>query len=572
MSTYTARRAPRKRRDLTPIFLLVISVVALPVLGLVAWKVLKQKPAATVVQQQPTQPAQKQPATPAARPQTQRSSMDGVGEVSTETRPIPRAGRTSFQDVYDSDEQRFGNNGQFRNGSGMHRGSSGGYSGGGDASRAIEKAAASVNQALSLPKKVLVVWLFDQSASASSLRSDVVGQLSNFYGKLKPPAGSADDQPVLSMVGHFGEKVTFATEEPVATAADVEAAASKGGEDPGHVENTFAAIAAAAEKALDYRKKKGRYVTIIVVTDEAGDDRARVDEVLAKLTPYGIPVQVIGPSAMFAEAEGPNRMAEGNPPPGEIWVTQGPDTHDPDWIKLESTRGAGDVSGIDTGMGTYQLSRLCKETDGSYLVTSYSGEDFRLKGFEPQYISEKEYAEQLQSNKAKRALVEAAKLPRAAIQTHMNSTFQSTDDVARNKALESAQKPVAKVMPGIDAIYNALKAGEADLPKLSGSNDKRWRAAFLVALGRAGAAKVRHQGYIEMTAQMKSGRKFADEKHDTWVLESVDEPMGISALDKMAQKSREYLTEVVKSYPNTPWAQAAEAELQTPLSYKWIER
>ncbi len=571
MSTYAARRPPKKRRDLAPIFLLLISVIALPALGLVAWKVLKHKPAATVVQQ-PSQPAQKQQAsTP------QHRATDVVGEVSTETKHIPRVSRGSFQDVYDSDEQRFGNNGQFRDGSGMNRGSSGGYSGGGDASRAVEKAAASVSQALGLPKKVLVVWLFDQSGSASSLRSDVVGQLPNFYSKLKTPAApagdqpSGDDSPVLSLVGHYGETVTFETPEPVATAAEVEAAAGKSGDVSGHIENTFAAISAAADKALDYRKKKGRYVTIIVVTDEAGDDRARVDEVLAKLTPYGIPVQVIGPTAQFGAAEGPNRMAEGDPPAGEIWVTQGPDTHDPDWIKLESARGS-DMFGIDTGAGPYQLARLCKETDGAYLATSYSGEDFRLKGFEPHYISEKAYAEQLASNKAKRALVDAAKLPRAAIQTHMNATFKSDDDVARNRALESAQKPVAKVMPGIDALYNTLKAGESDLPKLAGSNDKRWRAAYLVAMGRAGAAKVRHQGYVEMTAQMKSGRKFADEKHDTWVLESVDEPMGISALDKMAQKSREYLTEVVKSYPGTPWAQAAEAELQTPLSYKWVEK
>ncbi|HEX3869708.1 MAG TPA: hypothetical protein VHV77_04645, partial [Pirellulales bacterium] len=382
---------------------------------------------------------------------------------------------------------------------------------------------------------------------------------------------AADDSTVLSLVAHFGEHVKFATEEPVAAAEEVESAASKTQEQQGHIENTFAAIEAAADKVLDYRKKKGRYVSIIVVTDEAGDDRSKVDQALAKLTPYGIPVHVIGPSAVFGEMEGSHRMAEGTPPAGEVWVVQGPDTHDPDWIKLDSARGGGMDTHLDTGVGTYQLARLCKETDGQFHALSH-GMSSDLKGYEPNYISEKAYAEEVEKNKAKRALLDAAKLPRAAVASSMQMSFLSEDDVKRNRALESAQKPVAKVMPGIDAFYNALKPGENDLPKLAGTNDKRWRAAYKLALGRAGAVKVRHQGYIEMTAQMKSGKKFEDEKHNTWVLETTEAPMGISALDKMAAKSRQYLKEVAEEFPNTPWARAAEAELAAPMSYKWIEK
>src|SRR5205085_1319632 len=133
--------------------------------------------------------------------------------------------------------------------------------------------------------------------------------------------------------------------------------------------------------------------------------------------------------------------------------------------------------------------------------------------------------------KAKRALVDAAHRPHAAIERNYTRQFDNSDDVRRVKALESAQKPVAKAMPGIDAFIDVLKTGEADLAKLTSPAERRWRAAFELAYGRAAAAKVRHEGFIQMTAVMKGGRKFEDEKHQYWVLEPTDEPMKISALD-----------------------------------------
>ncbi len=545
MSTYTRRRPPKKRRDFLPIFLLLLSFIALPLLGLVGYKVMTRKPVAQ------TAPAADQPVQVGSRATNgDRSSEESV-IVDVPLGPRPSQSRPSAK----------------------RNASFGGY-GGVDTSAAMDSIANIAGEALSLPKKVLIVWLFDGSKSADNLREQVINDMPRLYQKIEKQGGeenaSLDNSPLLSYVAEYGETVNFLTDKPVASSEEVKEAVAKIQGEPGHVENTFAAIESVAEKVLDYRKKKGRYITFVVVTDEVGNDMQRVDEVLAKLKPYGMPVYVIGPPAPFATVGNSDQNDEGRPPEGEVWVAHGPDSHDIDWIKLDSPRGGDSEPSVETGVGPYALARLCKETDGEYYVLGHS--DGSLKGYEPQYVSEKQYADDLQKNKAKRALVDAAKLPRAPIASHMTMSFLSEDDVKRNKALEAAQKPVAKLMPAIDALYNALKAGEGDLPKLAGSNDKRWRAAFELALGRAGAVKVRHQGYIEMTAQMKSGRKFSDEKHNTWVLETTNEPMGISALDKLASKSRDYLQDVVKTYPGTPWAKAAEAELQTSLSYKWIEK
>jgi hypothetical protein len=544
MSTYARRRPPKKRRDFLPIFLLLLSFIALPLLGLVGYKVMTRKPVAQ------TAPAADQPVQ--------------VGSLAT--------GDSSNEESVIIDVP-LGPRGSQSRSSSKRNSFDGGY-GGINTSTAMDSIANIAGEALSLPKKVLIVWLFDSSKSADNLRAQVINDMPRLYQKIEKPSSeenpSLDNSPLLSYVAEYGENVNILTDKPVASSEEVKEAVSRIQEDAGHIENTFAAIESVAEKVLDYRKKKGRYITFVVVTDEVGNDTQRVDEVIAKLKPYGLPVYVIGPSAPFATVDSTDHDAEGRPPEGEVWVAHGPDSHDVDWVKIDSPRGGDMEPSVETGVGPYALARLCKETDGEYYVMGHS--DGSLKGFEPQYMPEKQYAEEVQKNKAKQALINAAKLPRAPIASHMTNSFLSEDDVKRNKALEAAQKPVAKLMPAIDMLYNALKAGDADLPKLAGSNDKRWRAAFELALGRAGAVKVRHQGYIEMTAQMKSGRKFSDEKHNTWVLETTNEPMGISALDKLASKSRDYLQDVVKTYPGTPWAKAAEAELQAPLSYKWIEK
>ncbi|HWB00969.1 MAG TPA: vWA domain-containing protein [Pirellulales bacterium] len=557
MSSYSTRRV-KKRRDLMPIMLLLASLVVLPVLAFAGWKVLNKPP--------PAQTAQV-------------VVKKRVVEIPSGDLPDPTAFAAGHKarnivrdDLYPPGDPRYES--QHPRGGNLSTGGAYG-AGGGDASTAIDKIAANLNTALSIPRKVLVVWLFDATASADSVRRSVISEMPQMYQRLKPPKGddesSPDTAPILSLVAQYSDKVDFITSEPIAGTAEIDSVLGKITSADGHVENTFAAVESVVDRVIDYRKKKNRYVTIVLVTDEVGDDRSRVDAVIAKLTPVGIPVQVVGPSALFGRAEGAEKMAEGSPPAGEMWVVQGPDSHDPDWVHLEYPSGSGDDLDIESGVGPYQLARLCRETDGEYFAIPRSPLS-NMHPIAPEYMSEQAYNDQLQANKAKKALVDAAKLGRAPVQSHMVSTFSETEDVARVRALDSAQKPVAKVMPAIDLLYNTLKTGEGDLAKLSGSTDKRWRAAFELALGRAGAARVRHQGYIEMTAQMKSGRKFQDEKHDTWVLERSNDPMGISALDKLAAKSREYLTDVVKQYPNTPWAAAAQRELDEPISYKWVER
>jgi hypothetical protein len=436
---------------------------------------------------------------------------------------------------------------------------------------AVDLVGKTLGEALGLGNKVLVIWLIDESASAAALRREVIDQIEPMYKSLKiePTAdGKPEDAPMLSAVVGFGAEVEFAGDQPLADAAEVKLAAEKLKASSSPAEMTFAALQQAVDKFAEYRTKKGRFISVVLVTDEAGDDEDKADEILPLLERYAIPVNCIGYAATFGSPLGNNRNAEGMAG-DKVLVRQGPESRFPEWIHLDFPSGRDDSElSIDTQLGPYTLARVCKQTGGSFYALPpgggglWAGSGATLpKTYAPDYLSESAVQADIEKNKAKKALIEAAKLPQAEVLRNFQTNFDIDEDVQRTRALDTAQRPAAKVKPALETLYLLLKDGEADEPKLT---EPRWKAGFDLAYGRAAAALARHESYIQQTAVMKSGKK-GD-------LEPTDEPTGVSATDKMASKAREYLKRVIDEHPGTPWASAAERELREPMGWKRVER
>jgi hypothetical protein len=149
-----------------------------------------------------------------------------------------------------------------------------------------------------------------------------------------------------------------------------------------------------------------------------------------------------------------------------------------------------------------------------------------------------------------------------------NRRFVKSDEAAFANALTEAQKAAAVLEPRLNALYEMLKAGEADRAK---EVEARWQANYDLSMGRVLAAKVRAEGFNSMLAAAKRGLKFKDEKNNTWVLDSSEEITTGSQLAKAAQQSKTYLEKVVREHPNTPWELLAKIELKTPLGWRWGE-
>lgn len=553
----------KKKKDYTAFIILVVALIALPALGYGVYIVLnKPKPEQELAVADPNANLpirggrDRQPATP-------RQGSQSGDDPYNYTYVPPKGTAGDPNNMFDPSKytSNTGNN--------YSASAYGGASLQG-ASTATEKACKKLKEAMEL-RKSLVVWLFDRSPSAEGRREEVVQSLKTQYPTLVPDndkkaATTAKEAKLLTVVGAFASDAQFFTDEPVPGDEKVFTAIDKikGGSD-GNVENTFRAISAAITKYAEYTEPPHlRNVSIIVVTDEAGDDQGQRDAVMEQAKKASIAIYVIGSAAEFGSTGATDTGPEGSA------IVRGPESREVESIKLETNIGRM-MGSQECGIGPYSLAALCRETNGEYFVVgSMTGGSVNLPAtFYPKYMPERDYQEYVKGNKAMQALIAAGKLGPAKQISGAETTF-TTDEQALPKVadIDRAQRPQALIKPALDELYDTLKKGESDRTKLV---EPRHKAAFDLAMGRTMAAKVRTDGYVVLLAAFKAGRKASKPGVIVWRLEPADGIEKNSVLDTMSKKAREYLEGVKTNYPNTPWAQAAEQELSQPIGWKWVE-
>lgn len=448
-------------------------------------------------------------------------------------------------------------------------------------------------------RKTLVIWAFDATVSLSQQRRQLHDRMDRIYEELgvieaagNPAFAKHDDKPLLTSVYAFGDKVDPQIQVPTDNLAEIKLAIKNIPIDRSGKEKAFEAIYTAADGAKRYAND--RNVMIVVFTDEVGDDQTRVDDTIKLCRKFHMPVYVVGVPAPFGRGETEMKWVDPDPAYDQTaqWgrVNQGPESRLPEIVKLHFVNAPADDP-MDSGYGPYALTRLSVETGGIYFSV-HPNRDMRhavsreetanlsahlkyffdpdvMRKYRPDYVSDAEYQKLLSANKARQALVQAASQPNWITPLSGPALhFPKRDDADLARLLTEAQKAAAKLEPVIGNLYQTLKIGESDRPKLDGP---RWEAGYDLAMGRVLAAKVRTEAYNAMLAKAKT-MKFKNPKNDTWDLEPANTIEVGSALEKDAAKAKEYLGRVVADHPSTPWAMLAAKELETPLGWQWKER
>jgi len=421
-----------------------------------------------------------------------------------------------------------------------------------------------------LDRPTMVVWLLDRTESATDLRRQVADRLARVYETFdqcqfgpKSGGGESSEPRLVSVVGAFGAETEFLTPEPTADRRQVFEAISSIGADSGGDEHTFGAIAEAADRFGRLASDEHRRLLVVVASDEAGDDDQRLDELVAALRKQAIAVYVIGVPAAFGARESLSGIVgvEALRP-----IRQGPETLEPEVLNLGGWQS--DAKPIDSGFGPFGLSRLALASGGRFLavrpVVTY--DPATMAAYVPDYLSRPLYDELLQTNRARRGVVEAARQPRIDLGVRLETEFYKKDEADLKRKLDEAQRYAARLEPKLQALYPLVEAGQADAARLV---EPRWQANYDLTLGRLAAARARIEGYNAALAQLKAGRAFSDPSHTTWVLRPTDEVQGDSALEKLASIARKCLNRVQTQHPNTPWATQAARELAAPMGWKW---
>jgi len=457
---------------------------------------------------------------------------------------------------------------------------------------AVDLLTAEIAAALS-QRPTVVCWVFDRSVSLSAQRRQIADRLDRVFDELGANRSSGRRPELTNIVVAFGQNVSIVTPKPTDEVDEVVKAIESIPIDESGAEMTFTAIKRTAEAARIYRTSSPkRNVMIVVFTDEVGNDQDKAEDTTKLCAMLGIPVYVVGVPAPFGLAEVRMKYVEFDPKydQEEQWVVieQGPETFYPEVVRVRSGRFADDA--IDSGFGPYSLSKLCFDTGGIYFrVHANSGKRGRvtdemtaplssrlryffdpdvMRAYRPDYVPQSKLKEEIARNRAKAALVEAARKTVVEPMESPETVFPRKDEGSLKNLLGEAQKAAARLQPKLDAIHELLKSGLADREKI---REKRWQAAYDLALGRVLAVKVRTDAYNLMLAQASLGMNFKNPKSDTWKLEPSDEVKVGSATEKLAKQATELLTRVVDDHPDTPWALLAAEELRMPLGYEWTE-
>ncbi len=461
------------------------------------------------------------------------------------------------------------------------------------ASGAVDRLTVEIASALE-QRPALVCWVFDRSVSLATQRKEIAGRLDRVFDELGMDGSIRNRPDLLNMVFEYGEQARPVTAHPTREPAEVISAIENIVVDQSGVEMTFTAIRMAAERARIVRAGPPRRNAMIVVfTDEVGNDESLADQTALFCRTQGIPVYVVGVPAPFGMRQVKMKFVEFEPEFAKTqqWpvVDQGPETLYPEYVSIHSGREADEP--IDSGFGPFSLSKLCAETGGIYFAvhanrnargrvsdaaTAPMASRLRhffdpqvMQAYRPDYVTAAKIDQMLAANRAKKALVEAARSSQIAPMDAPRMSFPREDDAALALSLGESQKAAARLQPKIDALLATLAAGAADRDTIK---EKRWQAGYDLAMGRVLALKIRTDAYNIILAQAKSGMKFKNPKSDTWMLAPSDDVSAAgSQTDKLAKQARMYLERVVREHPGTPWALIADKELQTPLGYAWAE-
>jgi len=435
-------------------------------------------------------------------------------------------------------------------------------------------------------KDLNVIWLLDASISVSAQREEVKTRFNKILQELALSENTTNE--VNHVIASFGSGLQILNPIPSRDIDILQKAIDNIMLDESGVENVFSAVGELSKK---YISSKDMKAMIIIFTDEVGDDIKNLELVANIARKNNVTVYAVAPPAPFGRSIVEFKYVDPDPKfsQEERWVQiqQGPESLFQTVLNLRSLPI--DRDAIDSGFGSFGLSKLCADTGGLYfsvhpnrsnnkvkkkdiaplasnITMFFNGED--MIRYRPDYGSIAAQTRDASTNKIKAALVNACQIPVDIVgEQTMDFTAFSEGEFAEQ--LGMAQRFSAKIEPKINMVWNILQEVEKSSDNIK---EKRWDASYHLAMGRILAAKCRIELYNLMLANAKSGLKKENEKSNTWTLEYYNEvDSKNSQIDKAFQSAQKHLQYVVDNFPNTPWSYVAALELETPMGYKWVE-
>jgi len=322
----------------------------------------------------------------------------------------------------------------------------------------------------SLKRDLNVIWLFDSSVSLSSQRKDIRNRLEKVLQEIEH---SNPSHQVNHTICSFGEKLNVLSENPSSKIESLLSYMDQIGIDDSGIENVFTSV-----NELCSRFKNTNNI-IIIFTDEIGDDINNLEKCIITTRRSNTSVYVVGPPSPFGSSKIQFKYIDPDPKfdQTERWVeiNQGPETLFKLTLDLKTLPI--DNEGLDSGYGSYALTRLCQNTGGIYFAVHPNRskdivkkkdivplssniniffDSSIMREYSPDYRNYNIQLSEIQTNKIKNSLVKACQIPLSII-FDQRTEFEAFSEGDFSKQLTKAQNFSANLELKIDKVYNLLK-------------------------------------------------------------------------------------------------------------------
>lgn len=431
-------------------------------------------------------------------------------------------------------------------------------------------------------RKLLVVWLFDESESMQDDRAEISARVQRVYQELELSA-TADGDALISSVMSYGAGVSLHTKQPTSDHRKVEAAIAGVPNDPSGKEMMCRAIQAAVAQHQSIAQHSGRQLMCILVTDESGDQATNFSDLeptIAAARAAHCPVYILGREAVFGYPYAHLRWVD---PDTKIsfWlrIDRGPETPYPEQLQIDGIHRRYDAH--PSGFGPYEQARLARQTGGVFfLLPSPEANLWRrddrvydadaMRPYLPDLSARGDYAAERDKFPMRAALWKVI--------TDLNPYLPPRGAMVQVRFWDWPIEPAAFVREAEINVKKAktleqyFAAAQRELEKVRPLRDRdpslRWRANFDTTYAQTIAYQARLREYVAYITAFAATPKAIKNIHgparptNAWDGAYVARTL-VNDPDTKALRERatELYRQTLKDHVGTPWAARAEFEL-----------
>lgn len=448
---------------------------------------------------------------------------------------------------------------------------------------------------------LLVVWLFDESASMPDDHKEIATALPKFHEEIHNALRSLDldrEDAVEYCVYSFGSRQSSILQSPSSDLELIRQSIRKIPIDESGKENTVQAIGSVILQNTKLAKKAERRLVLILATDESGDDtdNDKTLEMAVSLAQQELsPIYVLGREATFGLPDARLRWID---PKFRLthWlrIRRGPESAQLESLQWDGMRARYDTQG--SGFGPYGLVRLARESGGAYLILPREAQ----AGFVPNQAAQnqaplpEEYRPSYESRASYLQQAEQSRF-RATLLNIVQTLGPNTDDqlmirengypMDKAEFKAEAEKQFPKIQHAHQLVEGALSGLEAVRVDREQKPSLRWQAHFDLMFAQLSTYRIRlQQTALALDRHLEFNPPAKNDKSNRWrlvrapklILPDEEQYARLQSLLKLtptreayvkqlqddAVASRQLLQDVIDRHPDTPWASRARYELQ----------